>query len=177
MGSILASLGAPFWLFFELWSENLEISKNLVFLNCFSMIFEGSGTSRGSFLEPKALPKTAQTPRHIFRDQKWLPNRFPSALGEPPGPKKKSWNFQERPGRNFRRDFIRKKPGYHGTGSAFGARAASKTSEARARRSQQTLQTETEKKHQEEQEPPRAGQQEYRDSEPGHWEGARQSSK
>ena len=60
------------------------------------------------------------------------------------------------------------KPGYHGTGSAFEARAASKASERRARRSQQTLQAETAKKHQEEQKPPRAGQQEHRDSEPGH---------
>ena len=60
------------------------------------------------------------------------------------------------------------KPGYHGTGSAFEARAASKASETRARRSQRTLQAETAKKHQEEQEPPRAGQQEHRDSEPGH---------
>ena len=60
------------------------------------------------------------------------------------------------------------KPGYHGTGSAFGARAASKASETRARRSQRTLQAETAKKHQEEQKPPRAGQQEHRDSEPGH---------
>ena len=62
----------------------------------------------------------------------------------------------------------RNKPGYHGTGSAFEARAASKASETRARRSQQTLQAETVKKHQEEQKPPRAGQQEHRDSEPGH---------
>ena len=60
------------------------------------------------------------------------------------------------------------KPGYHGTGSAFEARAASKASETRARRSQRTLQAETAKKHQEEQKPPRAGQQEHRDSEPGH---------
>ena len=60
------------------------------------------------------------------------------------------------------------KPGYHGTGSAFEARAASKASETRARRSQRTLQAETAKKHEEEQKPPRAGQQEHRDSEPGH---------
>ena len=60
------------------------------------------------------------------------------------------------------------KPGYHGTGSAFEARAASKASETRARRSQRTMQAETARKHQEEQEPPRAGQQEHRDSEPGH---------
>ena len=63
---------------------------------------------------------------------------------------------------------IQEKPDYHGTGSACGARAASKASEARAPRSQQTLQAETEKMHQQEQEPPRAGQQEHRDSEPGH---------
>ena len=31
LGSILASLGAPFLLFFERWGENLEISKNLIF--------------------------------------------------------------------------------------------------------------------------------------------------
>ena len=62
---------------------------------------------------------------------------------------------------------LKRKPGYHGTGSAFEARAASKASETRARRSQRTLQAETAKKHQEEQKPPRAGQQEHRDSEPG----------
>ena len=60
------------------------------------------------------------------------------------------------------------KPGYHGTGSAFEARAASKASEARARRSQETLHAETAKEHEEEQERPRQGQQEHRDSEPGH---------
>ena len=64
-----------------------------------------------------------------------------------------------------------KKPGYHGTGSAFRARAASKASDARARRSQQTLQAETDKKHQEKQEPPRARHQEQRDSEAGHSRG------
>ena len=70
------------------------------------MIFEGSGTSRGSFLEPQTLPKTAQTTRPTFRAEKWPPNRFPSALGEPPGPKKKSWNFQGRHGKISERDFI-----------------------------------------------------------------------
>ena len=59
-------------------------------------------------------------------------------------------------------------PGYHGTGSAFEARAASKASEARARRSQETLHAERAKEHEEEQARPRAGQQEHRDSEPGH---------
>ena len=84
--------------------------------------------------------------------------RFRTPFGPP-----KSRKYASRP----RRECF-KKTDYHGTGSAFGARAASKASEARARRSQQTLQAETKKKHQEEQELPRARQQEHRDSEPGH---------
>ena len=80
----------------------------MIFLLLFLMIFEGSGTSRGSFLKPQTLPKTAQTTRPTFRSQKWLPNRFPSALGEPPGPKKKVLELPRAPWEKFPARFHRK---------------------------------------------------------------------
>ena len=79
LGSILASPGDPFGLFLGPRDENLEISKTHFVFQLFSMIFEGSGTSRGSFLEPKTLPKATQTPRLTLRAQTWLPKRFWSA--------------------------------------------------------------------------------------------------
>ena len=83
--------------------------KKPCFFNGFSMIVEGSGTSRGSFLELKTLPKTAQTTRPTLRPQKWLPNRFPSALGEPPGPKKKVLQLPRAPWKKFPARFHRKR--------------------------------------------------------------------
>ena len=97
------------------------------------------------------------------------PKSLPERSWEPPGALKKVLQLPREPWEKFPARFHPNiKPGYHGTGSAFEARAASKASETRARRSQRTLQAETAKKHQEEQKPPRAGQQEHRDSEPGH---------
>ena len=126
------------------------------------------GGSRGSFLRSKTAPKTRCKPRPPWGAQKWLPNRFRSAPGTLRG-RKKSLGTSKGALGEILSDFTSKnKPGYHGTGSAFEARAASKASETRARRSQRTLQVETAKKRQEEQKPPRAGQQEHRDSEPGH---------
>ena len=132
------------------------------------MFFQGSGGSRAPFSEPQIAPKTSWKPRprrSTFRDAK---HRFPSALGGPPGAKKSLGTPKGSWGEISNQVSSNIKPGYHGTGSAFEARAASKASETRARRSQRTLQAETAKKHQEEQKPPRAGQQEHRDSEPGH---------
>ena len=97
------------------------------------------------------------------------PKSLPERSWDPPGAKKKSLGTSKGAlGEILSEISSKNKPGYHGTGSAFEARAASKASETRARRSQRTLQAETAKKHQEEQKPPRAGQQEHRDSEPGH---------
>ena len=126
------------------------------------------GASRGSFLRSKTAPKTRCKPRPPLGGQKWLPNRFRSAPGTLRVRKKSLGTSKGALGEISSEISSKNKPGYHGTGSAFEARAASKASETRARRSQQTLQAETERKHQEEQEPPRAGQQEHRDSEPGH---------
>ena len=131
------------------------------------------GSSRGSFLRSKTAPKTRCKPRPPLGAQKWLPNRFRSAPGTLRERNKKSCNFQGPLGEISSEISSKNKPGDHGTGSAFGARAASKASGARARRSQPTLQAETAKTHQQEQEPPRAGQQEHRDSEPGHSLGAK----
>ena len=66
---------APFWppwgllfCFLSFGAKPRNLKKHC--FNRFSKIFKGSGTSRGSFLEPKALPKTAQTTRPTFRAQK-----------------------------------------------------------------------------------------------------------
>ena len=124
--------------------------------------------SRGSFSTYKAAPKTRCKPRPPLGVQKWPPNRFRSTPGTLRGRKKSLGTSKSALGEILSEISSKNKPGDHGTGSAFEARAASKASETRARRSQRTLQAETAKKHQEEQEPPRAGQQEHRDSEPGH---------
>ena len=126
------------------------------------------GASRGSFLRSKTAPKTRCKPRPPLGGQKWLPNRFRSAPGTLRGRKKSLGTSKGALGEILSEISSKHKPGYHGTGSAFGARAASTASGRRARRSQQILQAEPARKHEGEQEPPRAGQQEHRDSEPGH---------
>ena len=82
--------------------------KKPCFFNGFSMIFEGSGTSRGSFLELEALPKTTWKPRARTRTCQDPKNRFPSALGEPPGPKKKVLQLPRAPWKKFPARFHRK---------------------------------------------------------------------
>ena len=55
------------------------------------------GASRGSFLRSKTPPKTRCKPRPPLGVQDWLPNRFRSAPGGPPGAKKKVLQLPQPP--------------------------------------------------------------------------------
>ena len=97
MGSILASPGGPFWLFFELWGENLEIliltdspSENLD--------FQGSGGLPGTIsgakncsqndMEAKSAQKPAPGVQKSLLERSWRASR---------AEKKNFGNFQKRP--------------------------------------------------------------------------------
>ena len=63
--------------------------------------FQGSEASRAPFLKPKIDSKTTWKPRARRSPLRESKNRFRSALGEPPGPKKNFGNFAKRPGGIF----------------------------------------------------------------------------
>ena len=90
-----------FWPSF--WRSVLKMRKSqfLQTVHTKTLIFRVPGASRGSFLEPKAVRKTTWKPRARRSQLRDLENRFPSALGEPPGPKKKLWSLPKAAKRNF----------------------------------------------------------------------------
>ena len=85
--------GSPWGSFWpSVWRSVLKIrtSQFLQTVHTKTLIFRVPGASWAPFLEPKIVTKTAWKPRARRSPLRESKNRFRSALGEPPGPKKKT---------------------------------------------------------------------------------------
>ena len=86
--------GSPWGSFWpSVWRPAFKMRKSqfLQTVHTKTLIFRVPGASRAPFVESKTVQKTTWKPRARRSTFGASKNRFPSALGEPPGLKKKLW--------------------------------------------------------------------------------------
>ena len=111
-----------FWPSF--WRLVLKMRKSQILqtVHTKTLIFRVPGGSRAPFLEPKIVTERTWKPRARRSQLRDLQNRCPSALGEPPGPKKNFGSFQKRPRGILERFWQKSRPGGDLVGGVGAAR-------------------------------------------------------
>ena len=99
-GRFRLHFGSPWGSFWpSFWRLVLKMRKSQILqtVHTKTLIFRVPGGSRAPFLEPKVVTERTWKPRARRSQLRDLQNRCPSALGDPPGPKKNFGSFQKRP--------------------------------------------------------------------------------